>query len=248
MATREARNILRKLRLDSIFELSPSLEGPQLCIPIQMVPLSAMTEQRSTTTSLKSILPKYLRTPRLTLELFDYSTAHYSCLLESMNTPTAHKNMGNFGITTPPAFDELNSSSRHSSLVFKETVEVDTDVYYLPHLGDENGPLMGGISLAQRGSNIPPDMGWCMLEVYHGKDYAVEAAKEVLRFAREDLGIEEVIAWPGAQNLPSINVPRRVGFVEGNRTMTENGEQVIFVLPGMSFDGNVKLSMYGENS
>ena len=196
--------------------------------------------------SLKSILPKYLQTSRLCLELFDYSDAHYSCLLAAMNSPTAHKNMGDFGIRTPEAFDKLNSGTRLSSSIFPMPVSVDTDVYYLVHLTDESGPLLGGVSVTQRG-NVPPDMGWCMLEEYHGRGYATEAAKDVLRMVREDLGVQELIAWPSTTNIPSNKVALRVGFVEGGKVKDESGkEQVVYILPGMQFDHNVKLSLYGE--
>jgi RimJ/RimL family protein N-acetyltransferase len=196
--------------------------------------------------SLKSILPHDLKTSRLTLQLFDYSPAHYECLLASMNSPTAHKNMGDFGIRTPEAFDELNISTRLSPAIFPSPITVDTDVYYILSLGNGE-PLIGGVSIAQRNPIIPPDVGWCVLEEYQMNGYATEAAKELLKMVREHLKIKEVIAWPGQQNLPSQKVALRVGFVEGGSTRDENGEEVvIYVLPGMDFDGISTLSLYGQ--
>lgn len=197
--------------------------------------------------SLRSLLPEHLTTNRLTLEQFNYSTEHYNCLLASMNSPTAHRNMGDFGITNPEAFDKLNFGTRLSPCVFPIPVIVDTDVYYLMHLGNNDGPLMGGVSLAQRGSSVPPDVGWCVLEEYHGKGYASEAAKELLRMAREDLGIKEIMCWPGKGNLPSINVAKKIGLVEWGQFKDDNDQDaLVFVLPGMHLDSNVVLKLYGD--
>lgn len=197
-------------------------------------------------TSLKSILPPTLQTSRLTLQLFDYSAVHYDCLLASMNSPTAHKNMGDFGIRTAAAFDELNISTRLSPTIFPDPISVDIDVYYLLRLG-KTGPLMGGVSIAQRSPNVPPDIGWCVIEEFQRNGYAPEAAKELLNLACKQLGIKEVIAWPGQQNLPSQKVAARVGLVEGGMAKDESGEEVvIYMLPGMKFESMPTISLYGQ--
>lgn len=159
--------------------------------------------------------------------------------------------MGDFGIRTPEAFDELNVSTRLSPELFFKPIAVDTDVYYLLRLGHEEvgGKLIGGVSLAQRSLHVPPDIGWCVLEEFQRNGYATEAAKELLRMVREVLGITEVITWPGKHNEPSQKVAKRVGFVESGLTIDETGEEVVvYVLPGMNFDGTQAqtLSLYGQ--
>lgn len=47
-----------------------------------------------------------------------------------------------------------------------------------------------------------------------GRGYAAEAGRELVRMARGELGIKELIAWPGARNLRSVRVARKIGFVE----------------------------------
>lgn len=154
--------------------------------------------------------------------------------------------MGDFGIRTPEAFDELNMSTRLSPAVFSSPITVDTDVYYVLQV-DNQGPLIGGVSIAQRSPRVPPDVGWCVLEDYQKNGYATEAAKELLRMVRDHLGIKEVITWPGQQNLPSQKVANRVGFVEGGLMKDESGEEtVVYVLPGMDFDNTLTLSLYGQ--
>ena len=197
--------------------------------------------------SLGASLPTVLHTNRLTLELFDYSETHYNCLLAAMNSPTAHLNMGDFGIRTPTQFDALNSATRLLPFACGGRIS-DTDVYYLLRLSQQSGPLMGAVSLAQRGRSAPPDMGWCILEQFMGHAYAAEAGKELLRMARQELGVKEIIAWPGAKNQRSIRVAQKIGFVEGGNIRTSDGElSVVYILPGMVFDSNIALSLWGED-
>lgn len=197
--------------------------------------------------SLKASLPPFLYTNRLTLELFDYSEAHYSCLLEAMNTPTAHINMGDFGIRTPAQFDALNHATRLSPSACEGRIP-DTDVYYLLRMGQKSGPLMGAVSLAQRAASTPPDMGWCMLEQFMGQSYAAEAGRELLRLSRDTLGMKKIMTWPGIKNQRSIRVAQKIGFVEGGTIeSSDGGLNVVYILPGMLFDSGMALSLWGGN-
>ena len=196
--------------------------------------------------SLKAALPPFLFTDRLVLELFNYTKAHYDCLLAAMNTPTAHANMGDYGIRTPVQFDALNSSSRLSPTVCGR--DPDIDVYYLIRVGDKTRPMIGAVSLMQRASCTPPDLGWCILEPFMGQGYAAEAAKELLRMAKDELGVREIISWPGAGNARSFRVAQKIGFVEGGSVQTKDaGLSVVYVLPGMRFDPSMDLSLWGRS-
>lgn len=161
-------------------------------------------------TSLKESLPRYLHTSRLTLELFDSSTAHYDRLLAVLNTATAHSEMKDYGIRTTAQLDSLAHVTRLSPSACGEKL-VDMDIYYLLRV---DGPLMGGITLAQRQPDITPDLGWCIMEEYMGQGYAAEAGKEVLRYFTEDFGISEIMAWPTMTNKRSHRVAEKIGFVE----------------------------------
>ena len=196
--------------------------------------------------SLKASLPPFLHTERLALELFDQSSAHYDCLLAVMHTPTAHLDMGDCGIRTPAQLDALNHTIRLSPSACEGRLP-DADIYYFLRLGNESGPLMGAISLAQRAASNPPDIGWCMLEQFMGRGYAAEAGNEVLRLAKEDLGVREIIAWSGIQNARSIRVAQKVGLMEGGKIQSSDGSLVVvYILPGMEFDSSIRLSLWGE--
>jgi RimJ/RimL family protein N-acetyltransferase len=200
---------------------------------------------------MKDSVPRYLYTERLVLELFDLGIPeHYGCLLGSMNSPTAHARMGDFGIRTHAEFDALNGTTRLTSAYSRGMVP-DLDFYYILRIGDKDGPMIGGVSVAQRGASVPPDIGWCILEPHMGKGYATEGAKEFLRYLREDFGLQEIMVWPGSTNRESRRVAHKLGFVEGGnvRSAEEPGKvDVVYVLPGMkfTFDKDLTLSMWGD--
>ena len=197
--------------------------------------------------SLKAALPVRLHTDRLTLELFDYSQAHYECLLNAMNSPTAHANMGDYGIRTTEQFDALNASTRLSPARCK-SMSPDTDVYYLLRLRKDTQPLIGGVSMTQRAQLMPPDLGWCILEPFMGYGYAAEAGQALRSMAEEKLGQHELIAWPGSSNTRSLRVAQKIGFVEGGIVDLSEGPSAVYILPGMSFDSLdlSTLSLWGE--
>ena len=180
------------------------------------------------------------------MELFDYSEAHYDCLLSAMNSRMAHKNMGDYGIRTPTAFDNLNRSTRLSSSLIGGRAS-DTDIYYLLRLGEKSAPLMGGVSMVQRAKSIPPDVGWCILEDFMGRGYAPEAGRELLRMAKDCLGVDMAITWPGVRNQRSLRVAEKIGFVFGGEVADKDGGlNAVYVLPGMVFDKNMQLSFWGK--
>lgn len=186
-------------------------------------------------------LTPHLSTPRLRLKLFDHSPKHYGILLASMNTPIAHRTMGDFGITTPAQFDVLLTSTRLSFFP-------DTDIYYLLSL-PSSSVLIGGISLSQRNPRLPPDIGWCLLEPYHGSGYAAEAARELLRYMGE-VGVREIMAWPGVGNGASVRTAEKVGLVYAGEIEDEEGKPaLVYILPGMDFEKikGERITMFGES-
>lgn len=220
--------------------------------------------------SLRASLPAYLHTPRLTLELFNYSAAHYDCCLSALvgnpeysllrchnlflfspassfvpsyrlsdfpqNSPTAIAHLGDLGLREAVGFD----ASNHRKRLFPQSVggkSIDIDVFYLLCLGDKTGALMGAVSLMQRASSMPPDVGYCLLEEYHEQGYASEAARELLRCAREELGIREIMTSAAVTNRQSWRIAEKIGFFQAGRVEKEDGSsKIVYVLPGMDAD------------
>ena len=85
------------------------------------------------------------------------------------------------------------------------------------------------------------------MEEFMGKGYAAEAGVRLLSFAKEDLGVKEVMAWPGKGNQRSVRVAQKIGFVDGGTVRSkEGGLNVVYVLPGMKFSDGTTLSLWGE--
>ena len=81
-----------------------------------------------------------------------------------------------------------------------------------------------------------------------GKGYAAEAGKTLLRLAREDLGVRDVIVCPGVKNQRSIQVAQKLSFVKGGEIETIDGKpNIVYILSGMKFDNNMSLSIWGES-
>lgn len=81
----------------------------------------------------------------------------------------------------------------------------------------ETGEFIGfvGIEKVDFESHFTPaiEIGWRLDSQHFGKGYATEAAKEVLRFAFDDLQLKEIVAFTALQNLPSQNVMKKIGMI-----------------------------------
>lgn len=74
-----------------------------------------------------------------------------------------------------------------------------------------------GISL----QNIPGvafmpchEIGWRLDKQFWGNGYATEAARVILEFGLHEVGIDKIFSFTAAQNLPSINVMKKIGLHE----------------------------------
>lgn len=89
----------------------------------------------------------------------------------------------------------------------------DRAAMWIIHLGENSpvGELVGIASMIQR--SYIPDQGWVILPEYQGKGYAIEAAREVLRYFREEVGLDDIMAPTHPGNPKSRNVALRVGYI-----------------------------------
>ena len=56
------------------------------------------------------------------------------------------------------------------------------------------------------------NLGYCLHTPWHGKGYASEAARRIIRYAREELGLEKLVTGTAEENLPSVRLLERLGF------------------------------------
>lgn len=75
----------------------------------------------------------------------------------------------------------------------------------------ESRKIIGFISLNHVDS-VSRNLGYCLHTGYHGMGYAQEAAKRIIRFARDELGLEKLVTGTAKENQPSVRLLERLGF------------------------------------
>ena len=98
-------------------------------------------------------------------------------------------------------------------------LEKETPGYYefAVLLGNEH---IGSVNLYFDTAPDLGELGWLFLPEYQGRGYATEAAKGLLEWARDHLGIRRFIAHCDAENLASQGVMRRLGMALTDDTGT----------------------------
>ncbi|MDO8644958.1 MAG: GNAT family N-acetyltransferase [Candidatus Planktophila sp.] len=82
----------------------------------------------------------------------------------------------------------------------------------------ESENFMGFIGLSDRsleGISFTPciEIGWRLDKAFWGRGYATEGAREVLKFAQENLKIDQIYSYTARINTPSINVMKKIGLI-----------------------------------
>lgn len=82
-----------------------------------------------------------------------------------------------------------------------------------------SGAFMGFVGLAKQdllGVSFMPcvEIGWRLDKKFWGKGYATESAKVALDYGLKTLGLKEIYSYTAPQNLPSINVMKKIGLRE----------------------------------
>ena len=82
----------------------------------------------------------------------------------------------------------------------------------------EGGTLIGSITLHLNALDENAELGYWIGKPYWGQGYCTEAAKELVRYGFEDLGLHRIHANHLGSNLPSGKVMQKVGMnYEGTR-------------------------------
>lgn len=76
----------------------------------------------------------------------------------------------------------------------------------------ENSLPIGMCSLIKREVLEDVDIGFALLPEFAGKGYAFEAAKGTYNFAKTILGLKQLAAITNTDNIPSINLLKKLGF------------------------------------
>jgi len=76
----------------------------------------------------------------------------------------------------------------------------------------ESGESMGMCGLIRRNTLQDVDIGYAFLPKYWSQGYAFEAAQEMKRYAREELGLKRLLAVVDPENPASIHLLEKLGM------------------------------------
>jgi len=156
-----------------------------------------------------------LRTARLQLRELAPRDAPF--ILGLLNEPSFIQNIGDRGVRT--------LEDAHAYLVNGPIASYTRHGFglYLVELAGTERPI-GICGILQRDALPDPDLGFAFLPAYWGQGFAFEAAAEVRRYARTELGVGRLLAITNPQNDPSIRLLEKLGFRFEGMMRLENDE------------------------
>lgn len=86
-----------------------------------------------------------------------------------------------------------------------------TDEFWALELKAESR-VIGFISL-NRVDEVSRNLGYCLHTEWHKKGYATEAAQRMIKYAAEELKLKKLVSGTAKENLPSVRLLDRLGFV-----------------------------------
>ena len=156
-----------------------------------------------------------LRTARLQMRELAPRDAPF--ILGLLNEPSFIQNIGDRGVRT--------LEDAHAYLVNGPIASYTRHGFglYLVELAGTERPI-GICGILQREALPDPDLGFAFLPAYWGQGFAFEAAAEVRRYARTELGVGRLLAITNPQNDPSIRLLEKLGFRFEGMMRLENDE------------------------
>ncbi|MTB50171.1 GNAT family N-acetyltransferase [Lewinella sp. W8] len=142
-------------------------------------------------------------TPRLSIHRCTVEDAPF--FLELLNSPLWLQNIGDRGVYN------LSDARRYIRTKI-------LPAYKHPGLGNwlvrlKDGTPIGCVGVYDRPGLDLPDFGFAFLEAYHGRGYALEAARTGIAHAIRS-GFTELLAITLPSNEPSIRLLKKLGFAE----------------------------------
>ena len=93
------------------------------------------------------------------------------------------------------------------------TLAVDGDYLQLAVVRTDDDRLIGDLYFSLKSvANDTAEIGWCFSPEVHGQGYATEGARELVRFAFENVGMRRLVAELDPRNGPSAALCTRLGM------------------------------------
>lgn len=159
-------------------------------------------------------------TERLIIRHLEVTDAAFA--LELVNTPGWLQNIGDRNV------HNLEQAKQYLLNGPIKSYQVNGFGIWLLELKEEQ-TRVGMCGIIKRDGLDLPDLGYALLPTYQGKGYVTEAATAVLKYTKEVLQIPQILAITNLDNLPSIKVLEKQGFIF-EKTYTLPGETTVLRL------------------
>ena len=144
-----------------------------------------------------------LETERLTLS--EQTEADAPFVLELMNTQGWLRYIGDRNVRT---VEDARNYIRNGAM---KSYRQSGFGFYLVSLKEGNIPV--GISgLVKRDALAHPDIGFALMPQDEGKGYGFESALAVMKYARESLGLDTIVAITTKDNASSVKLLNKIGL------------------------------------
>ena len=162
-----------------------------------------------------------LETDRLTLR--EYTTDDAPFLFRLVNDPAWLRHIGDRKVYTLQDAEQylLNGSIKSYH---------DHGFGFWKVENKETGEAMGSAGLAKRDYLEDIDLGFAFLPEYRTQGYGLEAATHIIDFAKNNLGLKNLVAITAQDNIPSINLLAKLGFRYESKLLLEGEELNLYWL------------------
>jgi len=144
-----------------------------------------------------------LQTPRLTLRHFSSNDAEF--VLKLLNEPSFLRFIGDKGVRN------LDDARQYIATGPVSSYERNGFGLYLVELPEQERAI-GMCGLIKRDGLPDPDIGFAFVPEYWSRGYAVEAAAAVMKYARDTLQLNRILAITSLDNEASGRLLAKIGF------------------------------------
>lgn len=161
-----------------------------------------------------------LQTERLTLrELTQEDTA---LMLAVFNDPDFLRNVGDRGVHTEE--DALHYIADGPMSMYRQYG------YGLYKVELKDGTPIGTCGLLRRDGLDDADIGFSLLPDFRNKGYALEAARAVMEFGRNVIGLKRIVAIALPDNTPSVRLLEKIGLKPAGLMTLPGGSEELLLL------------------
>lgn len=139
------------------------------------------------------------------LRIREFTTADAPFIFELLNTPEWISNIGDRGIKT---LQDAENYIKEKYLPLYDAVGIGAYVSELI----ETGEIIGTCGLYKRPDLDYPDIGFALLPKFVNKGYAYEAAKALMDFAKNELGLNTILGITISENKSSLKLLQKLGL------------------------------------